>query len=94
MRAIENLRWIPSTRMSSPSKPLIPVSKPLQLPLLSNPYSRYTLYSFIISSQAHGRPRVDFEQFKDTLYRLYITKRRPLDKVRQFIEDSHGFKAR
>jgi hypothetical protein len=46
-----------------------------------------------MSAQASGRPRVDFEQYKDTLYRLYITERRPLDDVRQFMEDSHGLKA-
>jgi hypothetical protein len=32
-----------------------------------------------MSAQARGRPRVDFERYKDTLYRLYITERRPLD---------------
>ena len=47
-----------------------------------------------MSAQARGRPRVDFEQYKDTLYRLYITECRPLDEVRQFMENSHGFKAR
>jgi hypothetical protein len=46
-----------------------------------------------MSAQAGGRPRIDFERYKDTLYRLYITKHRPLDEVRQFMEDSHGFKA-
>ena len=46
-----------------------------------------------MSAQASGRPRVDFERYKDTLYRLYITERRPLDEVRQFMENSHGFKA-
>ena len=46
-----------------------------------------------MSAQASGRPRVDFERYKDTLYRLYITERRSLDEIRQFMENSHGFKA-
>jgi hypothetical protein len=34
-----------------------------------------------MSAQATSRPQVDLEWFKDTLYHLYITKRRSLDKV-------------
>jgi hypothetical protein len=35
-----------------------------------------------MSSRNRGRPRVDFERFKDTMHRMYIEERRPLNEVR------------
>jgi Clr5 domain len=43
------------------------------------------IHPLSMASRQVGRPKVDFEEHKDTLYRLYITERRSMDEVRQCI---------
>ena len=46
-----------------------------------------------MATQARGRPRLSLEEHKETLYRLYITERRPLKEIQQYMKDYYNVKA-
>jgi len=41
-----------------------------------------------------GRPKVDFEEHKDTLYRLYVTERQQMEEVRRYMKTFCNFDTR
>ena len=46
-----------------------------------------------MDTRSRGRPRLNFEEHKDILYRLYITKRQLLEEIRQYMKDYYNFQA-
>jgi hypothetical protein len=47
-----------------------------------------------MASRQVGRPKVNFEEYKDTLYRLYVTEHQQMEEVRQYMKTFHNFDAR
>ena len=47
-----------------------------------------------MDSQARGRPRISLDEYKDLLYRLYITERRAIKDIQQYIKEYHSVEAR
>jgi hypothetical protein len=45
-------------------------------------------------SRGGGRPQIDFNQYKDVLYNLYITDGQSLDNVRRYMQSRHSFNPR
>ena len=40
-------------------------------------------------SRGGGRPRTNFDQYKDIIYNLYLVDHQTLDDVRRYIESRH-----
>jgi hypothetical protein len=45
-------------------------------------------------SRGGGRPRIDFTQYKDILYNLYLVDRQPLEDVRRYMQSRYNFNPR
>ena len=46
-----------------------------------------------MASKGAGRPKIDFEKYKDTLSNLYLTERQSMDDLRQYMKTIYGFDA-
>jgi len=47
-----------------------------------------------MAARGRGRPKTDFEQFKDIIYNLYIVDHQPLDDVQRYMKSRYNFKSR
>ena len=45
-------------------------------------------------SRGRGRPRTDFEQYKDIIHNLYLVDRQSLEDVRRYMQSRHKFNPR
>jgi hypothetical protein len=47
-----------------------------------------------MAARGGGRPKINFEQFKDIIYNLYIVDNQPLDDVWRYVKSRHNFDSR
>jgi hypothetical protein len=47
-----------------------------------------------MAARGRGRPKTDFEQFKDIIHNLYIVDHQPLDDVWRYMKSHHNFESR
>ena len=45
-------------------------------------------------SRGGGRPRTNFEQYKDIIHNLYLIDRQSLDDVRRYMQSRYNFNSR
>jgi hypothetical protein len=47
-----------------------------------------------MAARGGGRPKIDFKQFKDVIYNLYIVDNQPLNDVQRYMKSRHNFELR
>ena len=45
-------------------------------------------------SRGGGRPKTNFEQYKDIIYNLYLVDRQSLEDVRKYLQSRYNFNSR
>jgi Clr5 domain len=57
-------------------------------------YYYTTPLSYTMAARGGGRPKIDFKQYKDIIYNLYIVDHQPLEDVQRYIKSCYNFELR